>query len=329
MNEPTYEELDARVRALGLYKRTYGRYTLFVALAFLGVGLSVYILTLSDSLLVQTLNALFFSFALVQVGTLSHDLSHNQVFTNKRVNKLISKIVFGLMAGLSESLWHKEHSAHHEHVNQEGHDPDLTIPFLFSPNQSREAHAAPDFMLKHQHIVFFCVLPIVYTSKVIRSWLNVPEHIGWYLFELVLVAVHFAVLLYMVMAYLPLTVSVTFLLVHVLCVGLYMGTIFAPNHKGEEVLRKDEQVTWRHQITSTRNVQHTPFVFIIMGGLNLQIEHHLFPRMSRYQYSKAQKVVKAFCCEHDIRYHETTFWGSMKEIYGTLKGEARAHTGDR
>jgi fatty acid desaturase len=288
----------------------------------------MYVVVYTDSLLVQIINSAFFSFAIVQGGMLGHDLSHNQVFSSKSYNKYLSKVVWALIGGMSESLWRKEHNAHHEHVNQEGHDPDLNIPFFFSPNQTHDGHVISPFITRYQHVIFFVIVPIVYVRKVFRSWLLLPEkEVSIYLGELAMVVAHFSVLAYILLTSLPPLVWMVFGVVHMLTAGLYMGMIFAPNHKGEEVLSPEAEVTWLHQITSTRNLTHSFFTFHFFGGLSLQIEHHLFPNMSRYQYPKAQKIVKAYCSEYGITYHETSWWGSMKEIYASLKHESGRHAG--
>jgi fatty acid desaturase len=328
--EPRFEVLRGRVEDKGLYARTYGAYLVYACLVIAGIAASLYVVTLTDSLIVQMVNSIFFSLVVVQGGMLGHDLSHNQVFSSKARNKFFSKIVWALVGGMSETLWRREHNAHHEHVNQEGFDPDLNIPFFFSPTQTHQGRTIAPFITRHQHIIFFVVVPIVYVRKVLRSWMHLPDkEVLAYVGELTLVTIHFAVLGYVLFTSLPYAVWMTFGALHLLTVGLYMGMIFAPNHKGEEVLGPEAEVTWVHQITSTRNLTHSFFTFHFFGGLSLQIEHHLFPNMSRYQYSKAQQVVKEYCAEHGLSYHETSWWGSMKEIYTALKREsARVHTLD-
>src|SRR6185503_879330 len=124
--------------------------------------------------------------------------------------------------------------------------------------------------------------------------------------------------------FLPLPVAVLFLVVSFLVIGGYIGLVFAPNHKGEEMLDEEDEFIWTHQITLTRDLYPTWLVFYLLGGLNFQIEHHLFPTMSRQKYWQAYKVVKDFSAKHGIRYHQTTWRESMREIHVSLKEEARA-----
>ena len=74
----------------------------------------------------------------------------------------------------------------------------------------------------------------------------------------------------------------------------------------------------RQQVLTARDVIPNPVIDFAYGGLNYQIEHHLFPNMPRNQLKKARVVVKAFCLEHGIPYHETGFWRSHVEILGYM-----------
>jgi fatty acid desaturase len=103
--------------------------------------------------------------------------------------------------------------------------------------------------------------------------------------------------------------------IHQALTGLYLGSIFAPNHKGMPVLDKESTVDFLHrQVLTARNIYPHPLTDFWYGGLNYQIGHHLFPSMPRNKLKEAQRTVKIFCQEHDIPYHETTLFLSYKEI---------------
>ncbi len=72
--------------------------------------------------------------------------------------------------------------------------------------------------------------------------------------------------------------SLLFILIHQALFGLYMSSIFAPNHKGMPVLNKESRLGFlQRQVLTTRNVKGGPLTDFLYGGLNYQIEHHLFP----------------------------------------------------
>jgi fatty acid desaturase len=97
--------------------------------------------------------------------------------------------------------------------------------------------------------------------------------------------------------------------------GLYLGSIFAPNHKGMTIIDKESDLGFLYrQVVTARNVKGRPVTDFWYGGLNYQIEHHLFPSMPRNRLREAQCLIKAFCQEHAIPYYETSMLRSYQEI---------------
>jgi fatty acid desaturase len=114
-----------------------------------------------------------------------------------------------------------------------------------------------------------------------------------------------------------------FVLIHQAVFGLILGSAFAPNHKGMLMVGEDDDMDFlRRQVLTARNVQGHPFTDFWYGGLNYQIEHHLFPNMPRNNLKEAQKIVKAFCEDHSIAYYETNIVQSVKEILQYLHQES-------
>jgi fatty acid desaturase len=329
-----YELLKTRVEAAGLFRRTYGRYAGEAAIAFLGSALSLYLVTVTDNALFQFCNALFFGVMSARFGTLSHDLSHGMVFASPQVNRVVASLSWGLCVGLSETRWFENHNAHHKRPNHIGHDPDLRIPFMFSEKQvGAKTSFHRTWILPYQHVIFWPLLMFVYSSYILMSMRFTLQRFSLVqAFELLLMGVHFAVLFYFPLVFLPLPVALLFLATVFAFVAVYMGFVFAPNHKGMPELDTDGTFNWIQQITSTRNIIPSWPIFYLMGGLNFQIEHHLFPTMSRFKSAETRMIVKEFCKERNIPYHETTWVGSVRELYNALAKEAlqyRTVTGQR
>jgi len=324
---PRYEELRREVEALGLLtERRYAYYFLYATLVILGVVISLYLITSTTSPYIQISNALFLGFLFVQAGMLGHDLSHRQVFCSERFNRFFSMFAWGLFGGLSESKWYEKHNAHHRHPNHVNRDPDLAMPFIFSDVQiAGTSQIVTRYVVPFQHVIFFALLPLQYMSMIAQTQFFIFYRFSLRSFsELLLILIHFLVLFLFVFFYLPFSLAVAYLLIHTAFCGIYMSLVFAPNHKGEAVIGENEIPPWTTQITSTRNVIPSPLIFHIFGGLNFQIEHHLFPSMARPNYLKIQPVVKRFCIVNNLQYHETSWLGSLKEIYFSLKREADA-----
>jgi fatty acid desaturase len=109
------------------------------------------------------------------------------------------------------------------------------------------------------------------------------------------------------------------MLVHQATFGVYNVLIFAPNHKGMPNVTEDRRLDFlREQVLTARNVRGHPLVDFWYGGLNYQIEHHLFPTMPRNRLAEAQPIVRAFCEERGIDYYETGLLRSYREVIGHL-----------
>ncbi len=318
---PKFEDLVSDVRAQGLLRRSYGHYVLLSLFLAFGFLVSLYLIVATDSWWVQALNGLLFAFLTVQAGMLGHDLSHNQVFASERLNQVLGSLVWSLGCGLSQERWYEKHNTHHVFVNHDGHDPDLDIPFIFNSSQTVSGSSTLARLFRpYQHVLFFVLVPAVFLSYIYFSFkYALVESRGSGYVEALLMVVHFAGLLGLVFWALPPGVAILFLVVVSIGAGYYMGFAFAPNHKGMKVVASDDAATWIEQIILTRNIYPSVFHFYLWGGLNYQIEHHLFPYASRFVYGRMQPIVKAYCIREGIAYHETTWSGSVREIYRGLK----------
>jgi len=114
--------------------------------------------------------------------------------------------------------------------------------------------------------------------------------------ESLFMAVHFLIYLGLVCSLLGMWKGMAFILVHQTLFGLYLGAVFAPNHTGMLVLKGHGHLDrLRQQVLTARNVRSHPSTDSWFGGLNYQIEHHLFPHMARNKLNAAQATVKGFC----------------------------------
>jgi len=319
-----YDELLHHVVQAGLFGRTKkAHFTIFLITLF-GMIFSFIVIASTDTLWVQLLNACFAAFFTVQLGLLGHDLSHKGVFRSSPTNHFLALLVWSLGCGLSEGRWFSKHNAHHQSPNHIGYDPDIDIPFVFSHTQATlRSPFLQKYIFPYQHILFWIGIWFVYPYNIFNSMHFLFREITWRsLFETVLIIIHFAITIGLTFWLLPPLVAILFNVTVFLMIGVYMAMIFAPNHKGEDMLAPEQVHNWVHQITLTRNIFSTPFISYVFGGLEYQIEHHLFPSMSRFHYRDAQAIVKKFCQENSIPYHETTWVQSLHQIHHSLKHEA-------
>ena len=97
------------------------------------------------------------------------------------------------------------------------------------------------------------------------------------------------------------------------------GASFAPNHKGMTILSPDDETDFlRRQVLTSRNVRGGAVADALLGGLNYQIEHHLFPSMPRPAMRSARPIVRAYCVELGIPYIETSLFASYRHVLSYL-----------
>ena len=114
-------------------------------------------------------------------------------------------------------------------------------------------------------------------------------------------------------------VTYAFFAVQMAVFGFCLGASFAPAHKGMPIIPPEMKLDFlRRQVMVSRNVRGNPVVDWAMGGLNYQIEHHLFPNMPRCNLRKAQPFVKAHCEENGIDYMEVGLFHSYAIVVDYL-----------
>ncbi|WP_297082250.1 acyl-CoA desaturase [uncultured Demequina sp.] len=313
-----FAELAATVRDTGLLRRAYGFYAGYgaaLALAFGGVVTGFVLL--GDSWF-QLLMAAALGVVLTQVAFLGHEASHRTVFASGPANDRLGRILSTAVVGISHQWWMTKHSRHHANPNKLGADPDIekdTISFV--EEDAREARGLIRWITRRQGWLFFPLLTLEGLNLHYRSVRSLvtggTRSQRWV--ELPLIALHFAVYLGAVFWVLPLGLAFAFVGVQMAVFGVYMGASFAPNHKGMGVVPADVRMDFlSKQVLTSRNIRGGWAMSILTGGLNFQIEHHLFPNMARPHLGRAREIVREYCELHHVPYTET----SLVESYAIV-----------
>ena len=308
-----FAALCERITAAGLMKRRHGYYIAKVSLtvgfyiacwvAFAFVGASWWQLAVGVAL----------AFGTTQVAFLGHDFGHRQIFRTRRPSEVAGLVLGNLGVGMSYGWWMSKHTRHHANPNHEDEDPDVAIGALaWTPEQAQSRTGFMKFMARWQAYIFF---PLLFLEGLnlhvagIKEVMTVPlRHRKW---EATLLVAHLIIYLTAVFLVLPVGMGFAFIAVHQALFGFYMGCSFAPNHKGMPILTADDNLDYlRKQVLTSRNVAGGPVTDFMLGGLNYQIEHHVFPSMPRSNLHKAQPIVREFCRERDVSYMESSVYDS-------------------
>ncbi|MGW0334847.1 fatty acid desaturase family protein [Streptomyces sp. NPDC003011] len=317
-----YAALSREVKQRGLLKRRPGYYSVKVGanLLLLAAGWTAFAL-IGESWW-QLLTAAFLAVMFTQTGFIGHDAGHHQISSSKRVNNLLGRIHADLLIGLSYGWWISKHNRHHSHPNHVDRDPDIADGAIaFTEDQARVRTGAYAWLGRHQAWLFFPMLLLEGLALHVAGVQAMFERTGsrtsrvTKLAEAALLTTHLVGYLAALFVVLSPLQAVAFLAVHQGLFGLYMGCSFAPNHKGMALFAKDAKVDFlRRQVLTSRNIRGSRFTDFALGGLNYQIEHHLFPSMPRPSLRHAQELVRTFCARHGIAYHETGLFDSYAQV---------------
>jgi fatty acid desaturase len=313
-----YTELARRVQVQGLQRRRYGYYwTRFTATFLLFVGIWVGVVVLGDSWF-QLLFAALLAVVSAQFGFLGHDAAHRQVFRSARWNEWSARVVSGALTGLSYGWWIHKHNRHHSGPNQVDRDPDIAPGVIaFTPQAARARRGPAATFTRYQGWWFFLLLPFEGLNlhvQGVRTLLGrAPVRLR--AVEGAFLAVRLGGYLAVLFVLLPPSKAAAFVAVQLGLFGVLLGGAFAPNHIGMPLVPAGARPDFlRRQVLMSRNIAGGPVVEFLMGGLNHQIEHHLFPSMPRPSLGRARPLVQAYCAEHQIPYAET----SLVQAYSTI-----------
>lgn len=135
------------------------------------------------------------------------------------------------------------------------------------------------------------------------------------LVEAALLAVHGAVFFVGPFLVLSPLRAATFVAVTQSLLGFYLGASFITNHVGMPTLAGGDDLGFlRRQVLTSRNLSGRRLTTFVFGGLNAQIEHHLFPTMPRANLRRARELVRPFCSERRIAYTEHSPWRAYRDV---------------
>jgi fatty acid desaturase len=311
-----FAPLLKEIKRRGLLERRTDHYAVSILLnlaglaavwaAVIAVGNSWWVLLLALPMAILSTRTAFFG----------HDAGHQQIGSSRRLHDRLAMFHGNLLIGMSYGWWNDKHNRHHANPNHTDKDPDVAAGVLvWTLEQAEGRTGLHGWLSRNQAWLFFPLLLLeglnlkVSSLRYLKSRPKAERRA-----ELIAIAVHHVVYLSVLFAFLAPGQAVLFALIHHMLFGLHLGSVFAPNHKGMEMPADDSD--WGHlekQVLTSRNVNGNPVTDWMMGGLNYQIEHHLFPSMPRANLRRAQPIVQAYCERIGLPYTSTGLIDSYAE----------------
>lgn len=324
----SYTALTKSVQNAGLLGRTYGYYwTKLIAVPLIGLGLALAFIFIGDTWW-QMMTAVGLALLMAQAAFLSHDAAHRQIFVSRKWNEWVSLIVMSLFVGMGYGWWQRKHSKHHASPNKIGVDPDIEPGVLAFTAHATEKRESPltRWLATKQGYFFYPLLLLeginLHFQGIKRAVKRGRVRYRWV--ELSFIGIR--LLSFFGLAFLVLSPgkAAAFIGVQLAVFGLYMGLSFAPNHVGMPVVPADMKIDFlRRQVLMSRNITGGLPVDIFMGGLNFQVEHHLFPSMPRPHLRKVAPIVREYCENLGVKYTQTSLNDSYRAIFHHLNRVGR------
>lgn len=320
----SFTALLREVQQAGLMRRRYTYYwiRLVGSVAALAVWVTVFF-RIGDNWW-QLAWAAALAIILAQVAFLGHDAAHRQIFRSAGWNEWVSLLAANLLVGISYGWWRGKHNRHHASPNKEDHDPDVdagSLAFTPAAVHRRAKNPAMHWIIAHQGYYFFPltlleglslhvngIRRVASRGRVERRWI-----------ELTFLTVRLSALPTLFFLVLSPWKAAACLAMQLGVFGFYLGSSFAPNHIGMPLVSPKLRLDFlRRQVLMSRNIRGGPVVTFAMGGLNYQIEHHLFPSMARPHLAAAQRLVAAHCLAEGVPYTQTTLWAAYGQVISHL-----------
>lgn len=317
-----YRVLAEKIRQASLLKRRPWIYSVRIALSVGGFAAGwTALFVIGDSWFALGVAA-FLGLVFTHIVFLGHEAGHQQIFDSRPANRLVGLVAGNVLAGLSFSWWVPKHNAHHAYPNQVGRDPDIG-PIIIVPlsNDQSVLHVRDSRLLLLRRALLFLPLSLLEVGMHLTSGKALAQRRGHdAAVEWLLLAVHAVLYLAAVIWVLSPLRAMAFIVIQQGVFGLYLRLAFAPNHKGMPILEHDTDLGFvQRQVITSRNLTGGRVTTFMLGGLNYQIEHHLFPTMPRPNLVRAQNIIRAFCAECGLDYREDSLFDSYRQAFNYLR----------
>lgn len=325
------------IEDMGLLKRQYGWYAYKITTTLLLWATAVFLCFTGNWIISALIMGVFYQ----QAGWLGHDIAHHCVFENRTLNNAIGYFISNILQGFSTHWWKDRHNCHHSITNVLETDPDVQNLPLFLWDVKNIKHHIKDisiekYLIPYQHYYFLPFTPLLRLIWMIQSYrfastLNKFSNTyirKSYAVEYTTLLMHHIMVFALLYFTMPsISTAVTWWFISNLVGGFGIAIIVFSSHYACELYEPEDRTNKNFielQINTTRNISKGIIIDWFAGGLNYQIEHHLFPTMPRCNLNKTSELVEQFCKENNILYQSEPLHICIKYILARLEEVAFA-----
>ena len=317
-NQSEFFKLKHELKNSGMFEPALFSYILrFLFSGFLFSVIFYFTFTSSSLIFIGIMSSLLGLLSL-QIGFMGHDAGHGAVSPKKYMNHIFGHLCFTVINGLGMNYWQSSHNAHHKHCQNPEADPDMISDTIISLTEAHvyRKKGFEKYILPYQ-AYYFWLVTLLYTHKLrIQSinylfsnfksgkadLLQILHYVIWLGIPVYVFGAEWSVVL------------VSYLTANAI-MGLVLIGVFSINHLGMPVIGKNDGLSFlQHQVETSRNINNHPFFDFFFGGLNHQIEHHLFPAIPSFRLRKGRAITKQFCQTLGLNYHEEKYIPALVSV---------------
>nr|CAD2176380.1 unnamed protein product [Meloidogyne enterolobii] len=284
-------------------------------------------------------SALILALTWQQMGWLCHECCHHQPTKNRRINDFLSLFLGNFSQGFSRDWWKDKHNLHHATTNIISRDGDIDLAPLLAlvpddlfKQKTLISNLILRLIIPYQYFYFTLMYPLLRISWVTQSILHLFTsskskykniEMLLYLNNLLYLDIGFGY--FCSFGYYLLFILELFILLYLIA-GTLIALVVSYNHNSVPKFPENSGLLNNFaalHILTTRNMKSSPFVDWFWGGLNFQIEHHLFPTMPRPNLGRCSQLVRQFCKNNQLPYMEddffTGYFASLKLLHKVSK----------
>jgi fatty acid desaturase len=258
------------------------------------------------------------AFILAQFAFLGHDAGHGALGYSRRVHSVLGQVCMTVATGLAFQEWYGRHRTHHQFCQYEPKDPDMDVDLVVSLTEDsrRRKNRLGRFFTRCQGVsVWFLSLLFAQSQRHLSQW-GVLLNLRTYALDALVLLIHFGLWwgLPLVLGVDPLRVFIVYTL-PLFFLGPYLAAIFWVNHVGMPLIEKVDSFSFlEHQAVTSRTVINPRVLDWFFGGLNFQIEHHLYPQIPSFRLRQVQKIVRPSLEAEEIPYQAVSFAQAVRDI---------------
>jgi len=287
------------------------------------------------------IGAILFGIGYQQMGWLGHDACHHGLTSNRKLNNALGLFFGNFLSGFSVNWWKDRHNSHHAITNVLDSDPDVdNLPlFVWSEHDIPRSSTWPSFarsIVPYQHFYFVpwtATLKLIWCLQSIVFLRNPEIHNRPYTkslpVERITIILHYIFLFFVLRLTPNFGAAALFFIISEFIGGAGIALIVFMNHYSCEQMPKSdgkEADFLTIQLYGTKNIDPGILMDWIAGGLNYQVEHHLFPTVPRHNLSKLKPIVETFCSENDLPYMSYSYAECLSAVINRLAHVAALYT---